>query len=374
MLSFLGKKFARQKKNKSIHRALSLRRIGRFKMQSPPQIKLSLTQISIIFLAVSLLFGSFATASLPRDIGGGNTFDKVRYKSIAQLASAEDYSRDDIRNYNPGENLTIIDGDYLLKTAPAETIISRNSRTKIINYEVKAGESVGSLAIDFGISSTTIRYVNGLSSNSLKVGQKLIIPPLDGIIYSVRRGDTISGIAKKFRVSQSNILKYNQLGDGASIHAGDKIFVPGAVVSRSTSSKVAMPSFIPSGNTQFAWPTANPTHYISQLFGHTRFNPRHTGIDLTRLNGTGIYASAAGVATISSYRRGYGNLIIINHGNGWKTYYAHLSAFAIKNGAYVQQGQLIGYMGATGWATGPHLHFEIRKNEIPQNPLSYLPR
>ncbi|MDD3521275.1 MAG: M23 family metallopeptidase, partial [Actinomycetota bacterium] len=127
-------------------------------------------------------------------------------------------------------------------------------------------------------------------------------------------------------------------------------------------------------NGRLQWPTAgsltsgfgNRRHPI---FGGTRF---HSGIDLAAASGTPIVAADGGEVLQASYSGGYGYSILIYHGGGFATFYAHMSGFAVGQGQMVKRGQVIGYVGTTGWTTGPHLHFEVRVNGAPQNPLSYL--
>jgi len=302
----------------------------------------------------------------------------VRYKTIAEIASTATLTELGNPYYTNEEHTINIDndGEYMFKTVQTETIISRSTRRESIKYVVKPGESLSSIATDFGLTTLTIKYANNLSSSTLRVGQELRIPPIDGLYINVKRNDTISSIANRYRVSSDYILKYNNLTREDPIFAGNELLIPGAIVAKSTASPVSsksgnvtVPSFNPlpySG--RFVWPTSSPTHYLSQ--GYYLW---HKAIDLPRTNGWGIYASAAGIVQIKSTSGGYGNLIIINHGDGWSTYYAHLSEFKVRAGQYVEQGQLIGIMGSTGRSTGPHLHFEIRQNGTLLNPLSYLP-
>lgn len=314
---------------------------------------------------------------------GARPIQAVKSKTVAQLALIEnDYG---VENYDLSESLVTVDNDYLFQAGGIEIIVSKNNRTDTIEYEVKPGESVASVAQDFGLTADTIRYINGISGNGLKAGQRLMIPPVDGISITVQRNDTLANLARKYSISTENIFKYNpQLKPGEPIFVGMKIFIPGAVVPKSEyrpnspapKQLAGAPSVSPHlGGGAFIWPTSNGTRYISQGFGRTKYSSYHTGLDMPlRLNGSPIYASAAGVVHQQYNRGGYGYLTIIDHGNGLETYYAHMSKFAVPNGTRVSQGQLIGYMGNTGRSTGPHLHFEVRKNHTPQNPLSYLPR
>lgn len=135
------------------------------------------------------------------------------------------------------------------------------------------------------------------------------------------------------------------------------------------------------GNGHFVWPEQGP---ITQGFGCTpyqfeNYDPNcpsrhfHTGIDIGDSWGTPVGAGDAGIAYTYYSSYGYGNHVIIVHGNGWVSVYGHLASFAVGNGQAVGRGQTIGYEGSTGNSTGPHLHFEVRYNDNPVNPLNYLP-
>ncbi len=334
--------------------------------------RLSLQSFSSHWAIVVLAIGVVLVGTLPQNTGA-NT-NGHRSQTVAQLASADFFNENVIYDeviITVGDN-----NDYLFKTGATETIITRNTRTETIFYDVKSGESVATVARDFGLSPNTVRYVNKLSGNGLTAGQKLKIPPVDGIYVTVQKNDTLSGIAKKYKIALADVRKYNNLPEGEPIFSGQEILVPGVVAPKPAgSSKSGITADTGalagrlSGGGQFIWPTESPTHFISQ--GYKSY---HRALDLNRLNGWGIYASASGTVKTYSVRYGYGNYIDINHGNGFVTRYGHLSQFKVKTGDYVQQGQLIGIMGSTGRSTGPHLHFEIRVHDVPQNPLNYLPR
>ncbi|AKM84519.1 MAG: peptidase M23 family protein [candidate division Kazan bacterium GW2011_GWA1_50_15] len=331
---------------------------------------------AIVTLAITVIFSGLIPRPAAVAVGGEVGQERVRYRTVAELASTEYFNEDVVYD----EVITTVgdNGDYIFKTGATETIISRNSRHETIVYEVKPGESVSSVARDFGLGPDTLRYANKLTGNGLTAEQKLKIPPIDGIYITVNKNDTLSTIAKRYKVNVADIVKYNAIDQNAPIFSGQELLIPGMVAPKSSGGSQYVPSgniqglpnFNPtSGTGQFIWPLESPTHFISQ--GYRAY---HKALDLNRLNGWGIYASAAGIVRTYSVRGGYGNYIDINHGNGWVTRYAHLSQFKVNSGDYVQQGQLIGIMGSTGRSTGPHLHFEIRYNGTPLNPLSYLPR
>lgn len=327
-------------------------------------------------LAITVVLSGIAPRSANVAVGGDGGYNQVRYRTIAELASAEYFNEDVVY-----DEVIVTVGDkneYIFKTGATQTIISRSNRKETIEYEVKEGESLSSVARDFGLSPDTLRYANKLSSNVVSVGQKLKIPPTDGIYIAVRTNDTLSSIAARYKVSVDHIVRYNNIDPSAPIFSGQELLVPGIVAPKLPSSgqyipggdATGLPAFNPAADSgQFIWPTSSPTHYISQGYWYA-----HKALDLNRLNGWGVYASAAGIVRTYSVRWGYGNYIDINHGNGWVTRYAHLAQFKVRSGEYVEQGQLIAIMGSTGRSSGPHLHFEIRYNGSPLNPLSYLPR
>lgn len=366
------------KKGKSGLKSINLNPIRSVKKLSDlPRLIFDLTHSvkhwGMVVLAMIVVIANFRMPLLA-SIGGPEVVG-VHYRTIAEIASTTTLEE---LGYNQAEYTINIsdDSEYLFKTVPTETIISRNARKETIKYIVRPGESLSSLATDFGITTLTLKYANGLSSNTLKVGQELRIPPLDGLYVKVAKNDTLSGLANKYRVKVDDIVQYNGLDKDAPIFSGKELLIPGALVPKAQeieynrSGNVNVPNFVSTPYSgKFIWPTETLTHYISQ--GYKSY---HRGLDLTRLNGWGIYASAPGIVQIHTTRGGYGNLIIINHGNGWSTYYGHLSQFKVKAGEYVEQGQLIGIMGSTGKSSGPHVHFEIRQNGKALSPLDYLPR
>ncbi|MCS7054982.1 MAG: peptidoglycan DD-metalloendopeptidase family protein [Thermoflexales bacterium] len=274
---------------------------------------------------------------------------------------------------------SLIVRDLVLAAArPAE------ARTGIITYTVKPGDNVETIAQRFGLLPTTIVWSNREIEDNpdmLRVGQVLNILPVDGILYTVEANDTLSGIAERFKAKPEDILNspLNNLGAGANLLPGMRIVVPGGVkpfvpravrveTGRAPARGVAYagpaPRFIAGGS--FGWPTRG---YISQGFRYY-----HRGIDIANGIGVPIYASDGGYVTYAGWSEvGYGYMVQIDHGNGFSTLYAHLSQWYVDPGQPVSRGQIIGAMGSTGNSTGPHLHFEIRYNGVPQNPLVYLP-
>ncbi len=242
-------------------------------------------------------------------------------------------------------------------------------------YTVSEGDTIASIAARFNISANTILWANGLSSNDIiKIGDHLTILPTTGVLHTIKSGDTVSGISNKYDADAAEIIFYNNLGDNARLSIGQKIIIPDGALSSSPASPSITSSSTRIANeptpppttvksTGLIWPTT--TRHISQYF---RWG--HTGVDIDNRSRPPVYAVTSGTVEFAGRLGGYGNLIILNHGNGLSTYYAHLDNFYVSRGQSVTQGAAIGKMGSTGRSTGPHLHFEIRKHSRPINPLS----
>jgi len=279
-----------------------------------------------------------------------------------------------------------LDPDYTIftKESPPEAAPEKPSeRTDTIVYTVEAGDTISRIANKFGISINTILWENDLRATSvIKPGNQLRILPTSGIAHTVTRGQTLGQIARLYDIDESKILETNGLSNPNQIAAGAKLIIPGGsqlasaspaqTVNRQVSTSLKQiitdkksASVIPAGG-RMVWPTAG--YRITQYYSW-----RHTGVDIANKIGTPIYAADSGVVTSVGYNRGgYGNQIIIDHGGGKQTRYAHLSSFDVKTGNRVTKGQYIGAMGSTGRSTGPHLHFEVMINGARYNPLNYV--
>lgn len=245
-------------------------------------------------------------------------------------------------------------------------------------YTVKEGDTIATIAATFNISGNTVLWANGLNARSvIKVGDHITILPTTGVLHTVQSGDTVLGIAKKYEAKGSEIVAYNGLGDSSKLSIGQKVMVPDGYIAPQQA-----PSIIPRGtqvagrdtpdgptpepapivNSGLAWPTT--TKHISQYFKWG-----HTGIDIDNRSRPAVYSASEGTVQFTGWLGGYGNLIIVDHGSGMTTYYAHLDKFYVTKGQQVTKGAAIGKMGSTGRSTGPHVHFEVRKNGRPINPL-----
>lgn len=260
-------------------------------------------------------------------------------------------------------------------------------------YTVQEGDTTDSLAARYGISAQSITWNNLDLENAdvLVVGQFLRVPMTDGIIYEIRMGDTLGEIADRFGVDVQSIVGFagNRLANADGIAESQIIFVPNGQMppppppptatpvpppARSRSPPPAAPPApdepATASSSGFIWPVYGP---ISSYFG-----PSHPlGIDIDQFNSPGapIAAAASGVVTFAGGNSccSYGLYVVINHQNGFETLYAHMASITVAQGEYVDQGEVIGYVGLTGYSTGYHLHFEVHRNGAIVNPQAYLP-
>ena len=230
----------------------------------------------------------------------------------------------------------------------------------ITEYLVESGDTLSSLAEQFDISLETILWANDLNSKStLKIGQKLVIPPVSGVIHHVKSGDTISEIAVTYKSKASEIVAFNELSDENDIYTGDILIVPDGVMPPPSTKSVVVQA--PISSVYFIAPTKGK---ISQ--GLHWYN----AIDFSNSCGALVFAAAQGTVQRIGYgwNHGYGNYLTILHPNGVVTLYAHLSQISVTSGTNVSQGTIIGRIGNTGHtvgATGCHVHFEVRGAQNP---------
>lgn len=263
------------------------------------------------------------------------------------------------------------DSALIASQNPAGTFPStNNSQGNIVIYKVAKGDTPSGIALKFGISLNTLLWANNIKNSSLiKIGDELIILPISGVQYTVKKGDTIDAIAKKFKGDTSEILAFNSLSVNEALEVGSTLIIPdgeiavpltpaapGRVSSPSPSRFVGLPSYA--------------GYYLRPILAGRRTQGIHgfNGVDLADKCGTPVYASAVGTVLIArqvGYNSGYGQYVVISHGNGTQTLYGHLSQIYVSSGQAVTQGMSIGAVGSTGRSTGCHLHFEIRGAKNP---------
>lgn len=254
-----------------------------------------------------------------------------------------------------------------------ETQVSDKVRGGIIDYQVQDGDTIKSVADKFGVSVDTIRWQNDLTKDKIKIGQALKILPVTGIAHTVVKGDTVYSIAKKYDADSQAIIDFPfntftndetfELAIGQTVIVPDGIMPVAAVAPRARQITPDAGSVTASG--QFVWPSSGT---ITQ-----RFSWYHPGIDIANRSLPTVVAADSGRVVYAGWdSTGYGNMVLIDHGNGYRTRYGHLSQIMVISGQSVGRGQAVGRMGSTGRSTGPHLHFEIYLNGTRVNPLNYL--
>jgi len=254
-----------------------------------------------------------------------------------------------------------------------DTQISSKVRDSIIDYQVQSGDTVTSVANKFGVSADTIRWQNNLTKDTIKVGQTIKILPVTGVAHTVAKGDTVYSIAKKYDAEAQAIVDFPfntftndetfELAIGQTVIIPEGVMPSVQVTARARQLTPNAGAVTASG--QFVWPTMG---IITQ-----RFSWYHPGIDIANPSGPSDVAADSGRVIYAGWdSSGYGNMVFIDHGNGFKTRYGHLSQIMVISGQTVSKGQTIGRMGNTGHSTGTHTHFEIYLNGVRVNPLNYL--
>ena len=290
----------------------------------------------------------------------------------------------------------------ILRQADIHTVIPQRPRQDILKYAVQTGDSVIGIAEKFGLKPESILFANYNSllddPHNLLAGQELTILPVDGTYYEWQKGDGLNGVAKYFGVEPEEIVNFpgnhldpNAIGDFANpnIAPGTDLIVPGGTrqfvswsaplgVTRENAAyaRVLGPGVCDPvaggaiGTGTFIYPTAK--HYLSGFDYTPKIN--HYGIDLAGNLGEGVYATDGGVIVYAGWNNyGYGNMIMIDHGDGFQSLYGHLSQIYVSCGQSVGQGAAIGAVGSTGRSSGPHLHFEIMTATVKINPWDVLP-
>lgn len=257
-------------------------------------------------------------------------------------------------------------------------------RIAVESYTVAEGDTIGTIAERFGLSITTVLWANDLSVRStIRPGDDLTILPVDGVVHTVKNGETLSKIAKLYGAEADEIQSSNNLKSANSLSIGQTLLVPGgerqapAPTRRvaSVSSLFTPGQTTPAGSSErsslgMIWPT--DLRKINTYFGQYYVYGRHWGLDIDCNNANTNYAALDGIVSRSGWAGAYGNLVEIDHGNGIITRYGHNAKLYVKSGQAVSQGDPIALCGTTGKSTGTHLHFEVRVNGSAVNPLDYI--
>ncbi|MCL5439106.1 MAG: peptidoglycan DD-metalloendopeptidase family protein [Patescibacteria group bacterium] len=258
-----------------------------------------------------------------------------------------------------------------------QTEVSQKPRDKVVIYKVEKGDTLSTVAKKFDISMDTIRWVNDLTGDSLTIGDELQILPVSGIYHKVAKGESVYTIAKKYDTNPQQIVDFpfNEFANPETfaLVEGQMLMVPDGVKPAEQPTYIRRQVYIAQGpitisSAGFTWPLRGGISQFASWY--------HMALDITSPVGTPIVAANSGRISqiiLGTWDGGYGDNLYIDSGNGYVTHYAHMSGVNVSVGDDVVAGKtVIGWIGMTGRTTGPHLHFEILRNGVLQNPLSFL--
>ncbi|OGY28200.1 MAG: hypothetical protein A2802_00510 [Candidatus Woykebacteria bacterium RIFCSPHIGHO2_01_FULL_43_29] len=272
------------------------------------------------------------------------------------------------------------EGGLLIAGTTSETIIPEDRvRSEIVTHVVMGGETLGAIAKKYEVNVESIQWLNKLQNvNEIAPGDELRIPPLSGVVHKVQSGDNIDSIAKKYQANTQAIVDYpfNYLDDSFALRVGQELVVPEGVPPAAPKPKPVTPTYLANGGSaspkanagasgKFLWPTSGDISQYPVWY--------HMAVDIANSAAPGVAVADSGTVTLVQYLRwGYGYHVIVDHGNGYQTLYAHMNRIYVNPGDKIAKGRTLGQMGSTGRSTGTHLHFEIRKAGVTLNPLSYF--
>lgn len=297
------------------------------------------------------------------------------------------------------EYISVAETDLIAMNATVNTLVPKDrERRGVEKYIVMNGDSLGNIAAKYEISVETIKWANNMTSDMVKPGQELGIPPADGVLVKVAKNETLASIAKKYNGNEQSIADFNWLDYPFTLNEGQELFVPDGKMpyvapkptyasvprtytSGSASTGGSSAPVDPNVGKFLGWPVAGGSARISQYYKGSI----HKGIDIADRNLPNLVAAAGGTvifAGCSGYcpplgstwgGSGYAWAVQIDHGNGYTTWYAHMKNIYVRTGQGVSKGQAIGQMGSTGRSTGPHVHFELRRGSGSGGQINPLP-
>ena len=325
-------------------------------------VKTIFISASIIITAAALFTGSYILINHHKNFTGPLTLESDGSQDIENLNRLmANFALEGMAEYD--ESGKLLDSDT--------KAISYNFTQPVSyqTYKVRNGDTISGIAKKFGLTNvSTLISVNDIGNvRQLAAGQKLKIPSIDGIIYTVKKGDSLSAITGKYKVSLEQLLDVNEL-TSETLSAGQQLFLPGAAMDAASLRNAMGELFRLPIAAKFRW--SSPYGYrIDPIANVKSF---HTGTDMACPTGTPILAAMSGKVTTTGINRVYGNYVIIDHGNGYQTLYAHMSKIIASKGQWVSQGTRIGLVGSTGYSTGPHLHFTVYKKGKLVDPMTVL--
>lgn len=254
---------------------------------------------------------------------------------------------------------------------------SRRTEPLVVTHTVRRGETLSTIARTYGTDAASIAFMNRLDNPDLiEVGRKLRVLTRPGVFHRVRPGDTLWSLSLEHQAEVEDVISINGIADPDLISPGDLLLLPKTAPQNGRAGRNAFITSVSRRNrpelTGFAWPLSGPiTSYFGPRWGRT-----HYGIDIAAPVGTKVVAAKDGKVVHSGWYGGYGKVVILEHEGGVRSVYAHLSSISDRSaepGDVVRQNQVIGRVGDTGFSLGPHLHFEIRSYGRPVDPLTLLP-
>lgn len=232
-----------------------------------------------------------------------------------------------------------------------------------IGYTVQPGDNLYRIGSNYGFDAQTLACINDLDDpRQLSVGQKLLIPTENELAYQTTGSETLEEVAELYGLEPMEIALANDIWDIDALPAGASLTIPGWNALQAMSNMSSR-----SGGSLFTRPVEG---IISSAYGY-RHGEFHTGLDIAVVQGTEVKAAMAGTVVSAGWDGNYGYAVVIDHHNGYKTRYAHNSAVKVQAGQNVSRGQTVALSGSTGRSTGPHVHWEIIKDGITQNPMEY---
>ncbi len=324
-------------------------------------------KISVVAVFIFLILGS----AFPETEKENSDYTKHRVSERLSLNQDNIFSSSRTNFLDESPDLLIVQGNTIYASTPlylpkSQVLGSQSffdeKEKDIISYTVRSGDSLDMIASRFGISQKTIIWANNLKGTTIKPGQELVILPVSGVFHIVTSGDTIKGIADKYKVQSDDITEFNELEGKEDIRPGDILLVPGGEI------REPVVAATPRVTTSSSWLIPPASGYISQRLHW------YNAVDIANNCGAPVYASAAGTVQQTGYHPVGGNYVRIIHSNGVVTYYGHLSRISVSRGQSVVQGAVIGSIGNTGYTVGPtgcHVHFEVRGAT---NPFGAYPR
>ncbi|HSL97280.1 MAG TPA: M23 family metallopeptidase [Candidatus Deferrimicrobiaceae bacterium] len=320
--------------------------------------------VAIAALVVFASAVSFAPAADPVGAAGALTADigaSVRL-AIGGLSGQADLDGL-LTEEAAADTSAYLEDATLYKPVAVDTSVESASEL-LVRYTVKKGDTLTGIASRFGVSMMTVWWANKLKSkDDLRIGQQLIIPPVNGLVVTVAVGDTLDSLATEYKVDATDIVAANELED-TNLIVGQVLVMPGA-----KGDPIPTPKPTPRSQTSggggvgvapkysggaWAWPVVGGGNYISQYFHYG-----HYGLDIAADYGSTVVSTRPGVVVFAGWKsNGGGYQVWVNHGGGIYTSYNHMSAITVSSGQSVAKGQRVGRVGMSGWATGPHLHLE----------------